>query len=117
MADRQFAASDDWALASDGIQWILLRHRTRRSVGFWNPASFVRSTCDILAGCRREKGVPTQDAQRLLEGLPSTFNEWVSTARRSVDGALDAPAATTHTALATPVAGRAGAIRQGAAHA
>lgn len=72
MNDRQFAISGRWALATDGVQWILQR---RGGVG-WRPVSFVHSTRDILRRCMREKGCPWEDAQRLLAGLPSTFDEW-----------------------------------------
>lgn len=57
MADQVFATSGDWALASDGVQWMLMRRRTRPVGAHWQPVSFVRSTRDILARCMREKGV------------------------------------------------------------
>jgi hypothetical protein len=74
MTDRQFAVSGRWALASDGIQWILRRHCEGKRP--WRPVSFVHSTRDVLARCMSEKGCPPEDAQRLLAGLPSTFDEW-----------------------------------------
>jgi hypothetical protein len=84
-ADRQFTRSGDWALASDGVQWVL---QCRRSAdkrpgrhGGWRGVSFVRSTRDILARCMREKGVPIDDAQRLLADLPATFDAWIEPAR------------------------------------
>jgi hypothetical protein len=76
MADRVFATSGDWALASDGIQWMLMRRRTRSAGSYWNPVSFVRSTRDILARCMREKGVDERAAGILLSGLPDTFDQW-----------------------------------------
>jgi hypothetical protein len=66
----------DWALSSDGLQWILQRRsgvdkRTGQEV--WAHLSFVSSTKDILARCMREKGVPAEDAQRVLDSLPDAF--------------------------------------------
>ena len=78
MGDRVFAEVGDWALASDGIQWILMRRRTRKSGQFWNPVWFVRSHRDVLAGGMREKGVEPGTARLLLAGLPDTFDEWKS---------------------------------------
>lgn len=72
MTDRVFATAGDWALASDGIQWIL----QRRYANSWRTVWFVRSTKDILARGMREKGVEVPDAQKLLSGLPDTFDEW-----------------------------------------
>ena len=68
MSDKIFRVSGDWSLASDPLQWILMRKT--------HPVSFVRSTKEILARCMRDKGTPPDDAQRLLDGLPATFDEW-----------------------------------------
>ena len=76
MAERQFAVSGQWALGSDGIQWILYKYRNSVAVP-WTPVSFVRSTKDILARCMREKGCPEEDMAVLLKGLPSTYDEWL----------------------------------------
>jgi hypothetical protein len=76
VTDRVFATAGDWALASDGIQWMLMRHR--KGPHPWYPVSFVRSTRDILARCMREKGVELVTADLLLAGLPDTFDEWKS---------------------------------------
>jgi hypothetical protein len=72
MTDRIFATSGDWALASDGMQWILMRHRG----GQWRALSFVRSDKEILARCMREKGVEAAHSAQLLSGLPESFDEW-----------------------------------------
>ena len=72
MTDRVFATAGDWALVSDGIQWILQRHYGKH----WRNVSFVRSERDILARCMREKGVELSDAQNLLARLPDTFDQW-----------------------------------------
>ena len=66
------SAKSGWAIASDGIQWILqCRHNgQQRSV------SFVHSSRDVLARCMSENGVHPQTASELLKGLPPTFNEW-----------------------------------------
>jgi hypothetical protein len=74
MTDRVFAAAADWALASDGIQWILQRRYDKG----WRNVSFVHSTKDILARCMREKGVELGTAVLLLAGLPDTFDQWKS---------------------------------------
>jgi hypothetical protein len=71
--DKLFRVSGRWALASDELQWILLRQKGPER---WQGVSFVRSTRDVLARCMREKGTPTDDARRLLDGLPATFDEW-----------------------------------------
>jgi hypothetical protein len=73
--ERIFAVSGDWALGSDGVQWILY-HRDPKSRTGWKGISFVRSERDILARCMREKGCPEDDGERLLAGLPNTFDKW-----------------------------------------
>jgi hypothetical protein len=75
MTDRVFAIAGDWAIASDGIQWILQRRRMSGQKG-WRPVSFVRSEKVILARCMREKGVDVDTASLLLAGLPDTFDQW-----------------------------------------
>ena len=74
--DRLFAVSGDWALASDGVQWILQARRRRQNQTGWRSVSFVRSNTITLARCMRERGVPPADATALLECLPATFDEW-----------------------------------------
>ena len=82
MSDRQFAISGKWALAADKLQWMLQRQRMHKGQVDWHSVSFVASTRDVLARCMREKGCPPADAERLLAGLPSTFEEW---ARKRVE--------------------------------
>ena len=65
MSDRIFATVGDWAVASDGLQWMLMRRRSQR-LGGWYGVSFVRSTRDILSRCMREKGVDDDTAAQLL---------------------------------------------------
>ena len=72
MADRVFASAGDWAVASDGVQWVLQR---RYAKGAWRNVAFVRSTRDILARCMRENAVPVSDARLLLAGLPDSFDD------------------------------------------
>jgi len=74
MVDRVFAIAGDWALASDGIQWMLMRQR--KGPQPWYPVSFVHSSRDILARCMHEKGVGLDSAAQLLSGLPDTFDQW-----------------------------------------
>jgi hypothetical protein len=76
MTDRVFATAGDWAVASDGIQWMLMRRRTRKAGPYWMPVSFVRSTRDVLVRCMREKGTDESTAAQLLSGLPDTFEQW-----------------------------------------
>jgi len=74
-SDTLHSVTPDWALASDGVQWMLMRCRSQR-LGGWKAVSFVRSTRDILARCMREKGVDEDTARLLLAGLPDTFDQW-----------------------------------------
>ena len=76
MLDNRFVTAHDWALASDGRQWILLHNHRQDGTGRWQAVSFVHSTRDILARCMREKGCHAEDARQLLKGLPLTFHEW-----------------------------------------
>ena len=76
MSDRQFAISGKWALAADRLQWLVQRQHMSKGQPVWPPVSFVASTKDVLARCLREKGCPPADAERLLVGLPATFEEW-----------------------------------------
>jgi hypothetical protein len=70
--DRQFKVVGKWALASDGLQWVL----QYQSGSQWNTVSFVRSTKDILARCMKEKGCEAVIAKELLDGLPDRFDDW-----------------------------------------
>jgi hypothetical protein len=90
MTDRQFVTAGEWTLASDGIQWVLQHRRQKNGETSWRPVCFIRSTRDILARCMREKGVPADDADRLVAGLPPTFDEWLE-GSRSWSGSLKAP--------------------------
>jgi hypothetical protein len=72
--------SSGWALAADGLQWILERKYRNR----FQPVAFVRSSKDILARCMSEAGVSSDTAGELLKDLPPTFNEWAPGANRSV---------------------------------
>jgi hypothetical protein len=78
--ETEFITSSGWALASDGIQWIL----QRRYDGQQKSVAFVRSSRGILARVMNEKGVAPKTASELLETLPPTFNEWAPGANRSV---------------------------------
>ena len=90
--DRQFRTAGEWALASDGIQWILQRQRQKNDEISWRPVAFVRSTRDILARCIRERNVPAEHSKQLLAGLPPTFDEWLLGASRGWSGASNATA-------------------------
>jgi hypothetical protein len=75
--DRIFTAQRDWAVASDGAQWVLMRREGTR----WRAVSFVRSERSILARCMAEKGVRPPTAEFLLKGLPDTFDQWKQSVR------------------------------------
>ena len=75
MSDRILTTAGDWAVGTDGIQWMLMRRHSRKRGDTWDPVSFVRSTRDILARCMREKGVEDGTAVKLLAGLPDTFDQ------------------------------------------
>jgi hypothetical protein len=83
MADRVFAVAGDWALASDGVQWMLMRRTTEKRPNRepWQAVSFVRSEREILARGMREKGVGGDAMRSLLSGLPDTFDEWMALSR------------------------------------
>ena len=90
MADRVFAIEGDWAVASDGVQWMLCRRHPRKRGDTWDPVSFVRSSRDVLARCMRENGVMDGTAVFLLSGLPDTFDQWEAL-HRSKDAVLPMP--------------------------
>ena len=75
-ADRQFVFSGNFALASDGEQWIIQRSTRLNGGVAWKSLSFVRSSKDVLARCLREKGATEPDVALLLADLPPTFDEW-----------------------------------------
>ena len=72
---RQIAVSGNWAVASDGLQWMLQKRRKGRVE--WQSKSFVHSDLEILVRCMREAGTPFQDVGVLISGLPPTFSAWV----------------------------------------
>jgi hypothetical protein len=78
--DNLVTTSSGWALASDGLQWIL----QRRYGGQLRAVAFVRSSKDILSRVMNEKGVAPDTAGELLETLPPTFTEWAPGANRGV---------------------------------
>jgi hypothetical protein len=77
MSDRVFVTAGDWAVGTDGMQWILMQPR-QEARGGWRALWFVRSDRDILERGMRQKGVEPADMRLLLAGLPDTFDEWKS---------------------------------------
>src|SRR5260370_39583101 len=74
--DRQLAVSGKWAVASDGMQWILQRRGgvdRRTGLSVLAAGSFVPSAKGVLARFLREKGTPAADAARLVAGLRERF--------------------------------------------
>jgi hypothetical protein len=86
----QFAVSGSWALAADSLQWMLQRRYGHGTQVGWKSISFVSSTKTILARCMREKDCPPEDAERLLAGLPDTFDEWMQASGRQLFGRSEA---------------------------
>ena len=80
-ADTQFLRlSERWALATDGIQWIVQRaRRNRNKVGGldWRAVAFVASDKGVLHRVLQEKGaVIDSEGHAALRRLPGTFREW-----------------------------------------
>jgi hypothetical protein len=75
---RQFRIFGDWALATDGLQWIVQHRRQRAGKDAWRLVSFVRSSRDVLERCLREKGAGTSCIQALTADLPDTFDQWIA---------------------------------------
>lgn len=73
--DKTFCDVENWALATDGIQWVVQRRRGEQ----WEALSFVRSSRDVLTRCLREKGAPASVIKHLCRGLPATFDGWKAT--------------------------------------
>ncbi len=83
MADVQFLRlSENWALSTDGHQWIVQRARLDRNAkdGLdWRGISFVASDKAALERVLREKGaVIDSEGLEALRRLPETFKDWVS---------------------------------------
>jgi hypothetical protein len=72
-ADRQIAVCGDWAILTDGVQWIVAR---RKGPDGWRGVSFVRSDRSILRRCLREKGADVATVDELTAGLPTSFDDW-----------------------------------------
>ena len=70
--DKQFHVSGKWAVATDGVQWIIQRQTGPDS---WQAVKFIHSTKEWLA-CRLRGLAPKADAEALLNGLPDTFDDW-----------------------------------------
>ncbi len=82
MADKQFLRlSERWALAYDGLQWIIQRRGSfdkKQGALRWEPLSFISSNRDILVLTLREKGaVIDSDKMEEVLALPYTFKEWI----------------------------------------
>jgi hypothetical protein len=72
MPDRQIVIGGRFAVATDGLQWVLQRREGKQ----WHAISFVRSTKAILARCLRGAGATAVDADALLADLPDRFSGW-----------------------------------------
>ncbi len=83
IADTLFLRlSERWALATDGIQWIVQRARRNgnKEGGLeWRAVAFVASDKGVLHRVLREKGaVIDSEGHAALRRLPGTFREWIS---------------------------------------
>jgi hypothetical protein len=87
MTDHLFRISGEWALGADELQWIVYRRHRRKGGDTWDRIKFIRSTKQHLA-YRLTQLAPDDDARRLLDGLPDTFDQWLA-ARWSGDGGDD----------------------------
>jgi hypothetical protein len=87
MTESLFRISGDWALGADEVQWIIYRRHRQKDRDTWDGIKFIRSTKQHLA-YRLTLLAPANDARRLLDGLPETFNDWLA-ARWSGDGGDD----------------------------
>ena len=74
MKDTRFLyLNDTWALATDGLQWILQRKQGSK----WRGVSFIASSKAVLRRVLREKGVtPTQEANRAVDALLESYSAW-----------------------------------------
>jgi hypothetical protein len=82
-ADRQIAVAGDWAIATDGRQWILQQVRKN---GYGRAVSFVRTSKDKLRRCCCDNGVPPSAIEPLLASLPDFFPGWSAEAEAFADG-------------------------------
>lgn len=72
-----FHLAPGWRLASDGRQWMV--QRFRETLKPWYPVAFVVPSKAVLPQVLREKGVELMpDAQRAIDLLPNSFNEWMT---------------------------------------
>ncbi len=83
VADTLFLRlSERWALATDGIQWIVQRARRNgnKEGGLeWRAVAFVASDKGVLHRVLEEKGAVIDPAgHAALRRLPDTFREWIS---------------------------------------
>jgi hypothetical protein len=69
MTERQIAIVGLWAIATDGVQWIVQRYRGGR----WRNISFIHSTRTVLARCLHEAGATPAEIHALLGGFHARF--------------------------------------------
>jgi hypothetical protein len=69
--DRPIVVGDRFAIATDGIQWIVQRRKGQQ----WLAVKFVRSTKAILAHCLREAGATAAESEKLLADLPARYSD------------------------------------------
>jgi hypothetical protein len=70
--DKQFRVAGNWALAKDNLQWVLQRRQGKSEQ--WAAVKFSRDKAHLTERMR-QLGVPADDAEVLLAGLPDFFPE------------------------------------------
>jgi len=78
--DRRFRVSGDgrWALATDGLQWVLQRRDRKRGNRSFTSMGFVRTTKIVLVRVMREVSVPEAVIEELVLDLPPSFDHWIA---------------------------------------
>ena len=71
--------SDDWALGSDPLQWIVCQRRKLHGETKWQAVSFVESETSILRRVLYEQGVVAfPEADAALNAFPDSFRKWMN---------------------------------------
>jgi len=69
--------SADWAILTDGLQWIVAKATGSGTRRRWKPLAYIASTKAALERVLREEGACIDtDGARAFSGLPETYREW-----------------------------------------
>jgi hypothetical protein len=66
--------NDKFSVGADSLQWIAYRTRGNRII----PVAFISSTKLILLRCLKEAGCDEHKTALALEGIPTSFKEWMA---------------------------------------